>query len=412
MKKLLLLLPFISFTVTGKNYWYKISSPTVKQLTCVSFGSSFTGYISGADSTLLKTTDGGKSWTPLLATGLEFSGTAPDIINVNFINAMTGFAVVGNIRYPEFKGNIYKTIDGGSSWVLSSDAIACQRTFFFNADNGFQVGAGFFSGSNISKLSGGAWQSPVMLSSGPSVFLHAIDFFNTNTGMAAGDNGFVYRTFNGGITWDTIKTNIDVTINDLHYLNEHTIIAATSNFTAPLIRSTDAGVSWEFDNAATTFYYPAMKSVARSFKDSLIVVGTSETTKKGIIFTFNTEIPLTTEAEQALNYVAMANDSVAYIVGDSGLIMTNREETTGIKEPQAIDFALKVFPNPTTNSFYTEAQEAHVIFVFDHAGRLILKEDSPAKRHTIKMDREAKGTYEVLTHFEHGVSKATVIVVQ
>ena len=80
----------------------------------MSFGTNLVGYIGGDDSTLLKSTDGGYSWTPQSTSGMQFTQGLQDIIQVDFIDALNGTAIVGRAPY---SGLVYKTVDGGDIWV-------------------------------------------------------------------------------------------------------------------------------------------------------------------------------------------------------------------------------------------------------------------------------------------------------
>lgn len=53
------------------------------------------------------------------------------------------------------------------------------------------------------------------------------------------------------------------------------------------------------------------------------------------------------QVDQPLYEVTMNNDSIAYAVGDSGLIVTNRTApVTGLMPPEIIQDKLKIYPNP------------------------------------------------------------------
>jgi photosystem II stability/assembly factor-like uncharacterized protein len=90
---------------------------------------------------ILRTTDGGATWTP------QSSGTTEFLEGVAFTDANTG-TVVGS------GGTILRTADGGATWTRQS--------------------------------------------SGTTQFLYGISFTDANTGMVVGSGGTILRTTDGG----------------------------------------------------------------------------------------------------------------------------------------------------------------------------------------------------------------------
>jgi hypothetical protein len=83
------------------------SSGTNQSLEGVSFTDANTGTTVGSDGTILRTTDGGTTWT---SQSNPFSGTTYDFWDVFFSDANTGL-VVGN------GGIILRTTTGGVTWL-------------------------------------------------------------------------------------------------------------------------------------------------------------------------------------------------------------------------------------------------------------------------------------------------------
>ena len=397
MKSVITLCCFIIFAMgaSAQNpYWKKINSGTHKKLMSVSFGSSLVGYISGADSLLLKTTDGGKNWSPVNYSGLSFSLAGEDIVHINFINDTVGWAVVSNYTNPQYMGTLYKTTNGGLNWnSITSGNIAVYTAFFFDEHNGYEAGSAFFSGQTIMKLSNGSWGNYHSFNSDPTTFLYCIDFRNSNIGITGGNGGYVYRTFNAGLTWDTVKTNTDSTVYALKYLNDSTILGATNNPSGAIIISTDSGRSWQPDMNTLTFFYPEMKGMTLSKKDSFFAVGKVSWDSTGMILSWHNGFAALYPAEQPLNAVAMANDSVGFVVGDSGLIMSNHESLVNINAPASSFSFVKLYPNPSSGKVFTTMDIAHEVEVFDLSGKLLVKQDFPAIQHVIHLESYSKGIY-------------------
>ena len=62
-------------------------SGTTDDLNGVTFADDSVGYAAGRNGTILKTIDGGATWTP------QVSGTAADLLGVDFADALNGVAV-------------------------------------------------------------------------------------------------------------------------------------------------------------------------------------------------------------------------------------------------------------------------------------------------------------------------------
>jgi hypothetical protein len=109
--------------------------------------------------------------------------------------------------------------------------------------------------------------------------------------------------------------------------------------------SFDTGRTWTVDYSTVTFDYPIMRSIAVSEKDSFIAAGESTTMQgQGMIYWSGGY----ERVAHPLRSVAMANDSIAYAVGDSGLIVTNRitAPVTGIDNTTLNEDDFTVYPNP------------------------------------------------------------------
>ena len=84
-------------TTNGGFNWLVIG--TLGGGTSIKFVNTLTGF--AANGSVVKTTDGGLSWS---------SGTPAGINDINFVNALTGYAVG---QY----STVIKTTDGGASWT-------------------------------------------------------------------------------------------------------------------------------------------------------------------------------------------------------------------------------------------------------------------------------------------------------
>ena len=86
-----------------QSQWIQLESGTDKQLTSMCFLNNDTGFVVGRQ-TILKTVDGGYTWSIN-----EYPGTSINLSSVDFVNDTIGFAC-------GYEGVLIKTVDCGESW--------------------------------------------------------------------------------------------------------------------------------------------------------------------------------------------------------------------------------------------------------------------------------------------------------
>ena len=397
MKKLLLsLLLFSTFAAFAQpdTLWKPIGSGTIKDLLCISFGNPSVGYIGGKDRTLLKTTDGGNTWQHIDNVPFTPTHIPNDVVDVQFLSATLGFITVGSFTDPLFLGTVYKTTNGGATWTtVDAGAIAAQRTHFFAENNGIVIGSAFFAGNVISKIVNDTLAAYHYFANTADLFNVSLDFRNSQVGLVGNSKGVVYRTFDGGITWDSVTaTNNDAPIHSIKFLDENTILATTDGV---LLISYDAGLTWGVDPGTLTFDGPIMRSMVTSSRDSFIAVGSGYTQPElGLIYWYDGDFLQRIQVSQPLHGVALSNENTAFAVGKKGLILTNKiAGGVGTRSIKDIKTGFKVFPNPSKAQFNTQATYQHTLQVYDVLGRKILDRKQPAMQHSFSLVPFAKGNY-------------------
>lgn len=396
MKNIILIisLVFVVIQVEAQS-WVEVNSGTQLKLNSISFGSDMVGYIGANDSTLLKTTDGGQTWNIQPTNGIHFTQNLPHIIQVDFIDELNGYMMVGRAHYD---GQMFKTTDGGANWTAVTIAM-CAPIFNFNfdADNALVIGSSCFGGKTIDRKVNGVWQNNSTYLSWANDYLRTASFYNHQFGMVAGDSGQVHRTFDGGMNWDTVQTLSKEIIWDLQFVNDSTIYGVVDSLSNSFMISTDSGKTWLPHDQSLTFFYPQLKALTPTPNEGVIAGGRAAWGVQGVLL-WGREQGAFWNAEavaQPIHDVTMSNDSTAFAVGDSGLIVVHQSLILGVKQVKT-STKFKLYPNPTSEYFTIENADQTVseIWIYDMSGRWVKTIRSGYDQ--INISNLEKGVYHVV----------------
>jgi photosystem II stability/assembly factor-like uncharacterized protein len=170
-----------------------------------------------------RTTDGGRSWTPLSATprglterqlAMRIASTVADFVPALwFVNEQTGLMA-------RLDGEVYRTNDGGTTWAKVW-AVESHITNIFFLDN--------------------------------------------QKGWLTGDRGFLAQTTDGGLTWSKTTTPTSADLTDIFFISEKMGWAVGSRST--ILYTRDGGSTWTSASVSGLFGSPPLASV--SFADEL-----------------------------------------------------------------------------------------------------------------------------------------------
>jgi len=157
------------------------------------FPSSLTGYAVGDHGILYKTFDGGTNWTQKIIPGA--AGTR-NFNKVFFTTNTSGYIVGGNLANDSIQ-TILKTADGGESWTVIRDNLGpmLNDIYFVSPMEGYAVG---YSGTVLhSTDAGNTWQAVAIPDYNPFYNFNSVRFLNPDYGYIVGDAGIIYRYFGG-----------------------------------------------------------------------------------------------------------------------------------------------------------------------------------------------------------------------
>ena len=267
--------------------WTPRDSSCPSEIVSLAFPSPDVGYLLLGDGNVRRSTDGGRTWAARTALPNTRASSGPsDPRDILFTSADTGFAVISAAG----GGAILRTTDGGGSWTpVQTSPSGLNGLWFVDATTGYAVGN---SGSAFKTTDGGAtWTSlsitagtaPVDLSSircadastciatkgrgdevlrttdgGDSFFpvtpstepVFAVAFASASRAVAVGGVGVTVVSEDAGGTWSRVGGALGGVYHQLRASSSS--LAFAFGESGALVRSTDAGQSWSAIGAPTT----------------------------------------------------------------------------------------------------------------------------------------------------------------
>lgn len=333
--------------------WQQVPVPVTKDLHCIVFASQQVGYIGGADSVLLKTTDGGLTWNKIPYSGIAFVSGYDDFLELDFITDQIGFATVGPVS------GVYRTGDGGLTWTpLNKSLSLCyNHALYFTADgDGFVGGSGCFNGEQMDRFVSGA-SSQVQIQSislRPTNMLVDIDF-NASVGLAVSSGGKILRTTNGGLNWDTIASPLggQVPLTSVRFVNAQTAYIGYNNGSqlGGLLQSTDGGLTWTYDLSSISFFYPIYHDVYTTQSGAVYVGATSTVNQSGVIMELvDSGLWNMYQVDESIYSITSSSDSLVWGVGENGYVVKKAGSPHVSLEEQNTESSITIFPNPAATT--------------------------------------------------------------
>ena len=335
--------------------WHAVPVPTTASFRGLSAVDENTVWASGTNGTVIRTTDGGKTWSLLHVPGAEdldfrgiraFSATAAVIMS-------SGLAEKGQAR-------VYRTTDGGQHWVLALedktpgaffDAIA-----FWDAKRGILMGDPVDGRFMVFTTSdgGATWQRVAAMKLPPALTGEgAFAASNSCLTVEGGGNAWfatggaavarVFRSVNGGKTWAVADTpaqprNASTGIFSIAFRDgKHGIAVggdyqqADAPFPNPLVTS-DGGRTWNAlaPSQAKGRYFSSVAFVPRgkSLRNKVFAAGPDG------VSLLTRDNQWASQGDTSLNAIAFPSSEIGWAVGPKGTIVRwNSKGAAGVYPP-------------------------------------------------------------------------------
>ena len=209
-------------TTNGGQNWFALSVPTTSIIRAMCFVNESLGWVvTLEDHLILKTTDGGQTWTQ------QNSGLGGNLhhFGVQFTDENNGY-VIGFILGSQIQNYILKTTNGGQTWDANFDYqnYDFSTIYFANQNTGWIAGfEGFLAKTTDA---GGTWQ---VENSSTSESITDLFFTDENKGWYTGFNGTLFQTGDGGNTWNQQTILIQDLLRGVYFVNEANGWAVGSN---------------------------------------------------------------------------------------------------------------------------------------------------------------------------------------
>jgi len=232
-------LTLLKTTDGGATWSPQFTGPSISEGSvsgCFYFLDSSNGWLATGNS-IAVTHDGGQTWSALPY------GFKNPLKSMHFTNASTGWAVDGS-------GSILQTNDGGASWALQRGGLAgVPLAFqFLDSSTGWAVGEG-----DLIEKTGDGGNTWIQQSSGTTGDnFTSVDFIDADTGYVVSGAGssvnVILKTSDGGNTWVTVLGETPP-LSSLYFTDANTGYAVGKGGT--IVKTTNGGGAWSYLESGT-----------------------------------------------------------------------------------------------------------------------------------------------------------------
>jgi len=281
MNKLFLILLLLIYLSQKKSaaQWEILNNGLHGGLVSIDFVNDNSGWLAGNAAGVLKTNDGGMTWQKIP------SENTFQLSQIDFVSDVFGWAIAW---LPDFgKSILLKTIDGGSSWSIKHETMehTLHSLFALNEDTVYALGYPAI----ILKTSDGGENWIDIAPYKENVSYQSLWFFNSQTGVVCGSysnqseyGSLILRTLNGGTEWTEQRDsdilsmmNLQFTQNSIGYFT-----AQDDSGQVLFCQTSDTCKTWDIfskrDNFINSFWAYSVDTIFAITSDMIGISGTNQ----------------------------------------------------------------------------------------------------------------------------------------
>ncbi len=239
----------------GTNTWqtvYKNVKPLFYAFSDMDWADPCNGVAVGSTGTIIKTTDGGKTWVdrsnPVFeAAQISLSSVRYPAVNKMFFNTST--AVYISPDQGVTNNQIFQEPNINSFGLASFTMVGADRAYAVGYRGSPVTERTLIFRTLNASAASPVWDTVKTFPLGTfAPQLRNIKFANQDTGYVSANRGKVYRTINAGNTWTDVSPDTTVNSNSSNNYTALSVVNGKTIFVGgasrKLFRSTDAGVTW------------------------------------------------------------------------------------------------------------------------------------------------------------------------
>lgn len=368
-----------SFTTNSAYHHYAVDAVSDNVIYAGGYGGSF-----------LKSADGGDTWD-LLGIG------STDWVNaIHFEDELTGWIVAcpGNTD----PGDILKTTDGGNTWTSYHDQYQYSSMDWPSSSVGY---AGTWEGVIVKTTDGGDTWTDLTVPSNDNIYY--LYFVNESYGFAIDNNYRLYRTADGGSSWEQF---FHVGISAVYFHDENNGFCV--NDYGQVGTTTDGGETFTYWDSP----FPEYKLHDIYFRDAsygLAVGGLDcangictpkpailETRDGGVTWTSDTDHPHVGE-QIGFYAIDISPNGTSFLAGSDHIMLRNAHYASIPNETNNV--SLDIYPNPVSTTLTINADESVVgeqLTLTNSIGQTVKTWTLNNTTQTIDVSELASGIYVVM----------------
>jgi len=393
MKKIILLLAFAFTSVVTSAQWIAQPTGTLEDFYSIQVINPNICYAVTFNGNLYKTINGGSSWNVV--------NTSQPITSFKFIDANTGFGLRDSI--------VFKTVNGGNVWLpldtihgevvlnsinVLSPTILYMKAIPFNTADSIYV---------YKSTNGGLLWNKTAAFFGFNNNEKSFYFTDANTGFLSIDfNGEFFKTTNGGTTWSSQFSGGFSVATAFNFPTATIGYAPTEN--VEIMKTTDGGDTW---NAISTVLPFPLYDVFFVSADTGYAVGSDGLMNGGILKTVNggSSWAFSLNLNRFYTCIDMLNPNLGFACAMGGYIY-KYDPTSSTEDFNSDDSELIVYPNPASSKITIESNNTQngTLNITTILGQIILTEQYNTSKTQIDVSQLPSGIYILQLQSKNGLS--------